>query len=138
MTSYFVGMNDATETDTKDLVLSIKGLHRILDLVSERGSGGLGTHYIKGVLRVLIDFTVDKIIIAQESLGSFMVELEPKAYHSITKVDFGLLDELTIQPIGVYGSKSKIVEFLKTKVALDDETCMAILTLKSTHADDFM
>ncbi|KAJ7142201.1 Paf1-domain-containing protein [Mycena filopes] len=72
---------------------SVNGMFRVLDLISEIGSGGL----------------VNKIIIAQDSLKAFINELSPGAYSSLTKVDFKALDELLIKPAGLYGSKSEIV-----------------------------
>ncbi|KAL1748220.1 hypothetical protein HDZ31DRAFT_71777 [Schizophyllum fasciatum] len=81
-----------------DLAQSIPRLYRILDLISEQGSGGL----------------VDKVIIAQESLAQFLDDVSPGAYQSLTKVDFKSLDKLSVKPIGVYGSKSEIVKLLET------------------------
>lgn len=34
------------QSDPNDLMYSIEGMYRILDLVSETGSGGLGTAYV--------------------------------------------------------------------------------------------
>ncbi|KDQ64238.1 hypothetical protein JAAARDRAFT_201615 [Jaapia argillacea MUCL 33604] len=96
---------------TSDLAHRIPGLYRILDLVSEAGSGGL----------------VDKVIIAQESLGQFVNSLVPGAYTSLTKVDFGLLDKASVKPIGIYGSKAEIVKFLKSLDIVDDELAAALL-----------
>ncbi|KAI0292593.1 hypothetical protein B0F90DRAFT_1645427, partial [Multifurca ochricompacta] len=68
-----------------------KGMYRLLDLITEQGSGGL----------------VDKIVIAQESLQGFINALSPGAYSSITKVNFKLLDKTFLKPIGIYGSKEE-------------------------------
>ncbi|KAI0774120.1 hypothetical protein C8Q74DRAFT_810377 [Fomes fomentarius] len=94
-----------------DLAVSIPGLYRVLDLIHEQGSGGL----------------VDKIIIEQDSLGRLMNALRPHAYTSITKVDFSTLDEVEIRPIGIYGSKSAIVEFLRKKNLVDPQIAEAML-----------
>ncbi|KAJ7931787.1 hypothetical protein B0H13DRAFT_2227876 [Mycena leptocephala] len=58
---------------------------------------------------------VDKIIIAQESLKELINVLSPGAYASLTKVDFNVLDKLAIKPLGLYGSKPKIIEFLSCR-----------------------
>ncbi|KAJ7698920.1 hypothetical protein B0H17DRAFT_1049693 [Mycena rosella] len=93
-----------------DLLHSIKGLFRVLDLISESGSGGL----------------VDKIIIAQDSLKELINVLCPGAYVSLVKVDFKALDNLTIKPLGLYGSKSEIIAFLSCRGVVDKETAQAL------------
>ena len=55
---------------------------------------------------------MDKVVIAQDSLREFINDLCPGAYVSLTKVDFKALDDLAVQPIGIYGSKEEIVRFL--------------------------
>ncbi|KAH8114638.1 hypothetical protein DFH11DRAFT_1508680 [Phellopilus nigrolimitatus] len=87
-----------------DLVDDIEGMYRILDLISEQGSNGL----------------VDKIIIDQESTGRFINDLKPGAYKDLTKVDFKAMDEIHVKPLGVYGSKSEIVRFLRKLNVIDD------------------
>ncbi|KAH8114634.1 hypothetical protein DFH11DRAFT_1508479 [Phellopilus nigrolimitatus] len=89
-----------------DLVDYIEGMYRILDLISEQGSNGL----------------VDKIIIDQESTGRFINDLKPGAYKDLTKVDFKAMDEIHVKPLGVYGSKSEIVRFLRKLNVIDDRT----------------
>ena len=100
----------------------VPGLYRILDLIHEKGSGGLGTRLLANALFHCSDSDfplVDKIIIDQDSLGRFINTLHSGAYSSITKVDFHALDQIEIKPIGIYGSKSAIVEFLERKGLLD-------------------
>ncbi|KAI0796932.1 hypothetical protein C8Q75DRAFT_796662 [Abortiporus biennis] len=87
-----------------DLVYSIRGMYRILDLVNEQGSGGL----------------VDKVVISQESLGQFMNDIVPGSYTSMTKVNFAALDKVSIRPLGIYGSRSEIIKFLHDIEAIDD------------------
>jgi hypothetical protein len=65
---------------------------------------------------------VDKIVIAQAELSRFLNELYPGAYTSLTKVDYNALDSVPVRPIGVYGSKSEIVRFLRALNAIDAET----------------
>ncbi|OBZ77077.1 hypothetical protein A0H81_03825 [Grifola frondosa] len=75
-------MNRSEETaPTLDIASSIQGMYRILDLISEQGSGGL----------------VEKIIIDQDSLGRFIRDLRPSAYTSVTKVTgfFGTISDLS-------------------------------------------
>ncbi len=77
-------------------------------------------------LRVLLeelrlnDRIVDKVVISQEDLGRFINYFSPGAYASMTKVDFAALDQLSIQPVGIYGSKSEIVRFLKDMEVIND------------------
>ncbi|KAJ7739823.1 hypothetical protein B0H16DRAFT_1567947 [Mycena metata] len=97
-----------------DLMYSVNGMFRALELCTEHGSGGL----------------VNKIIIAQESLQAFINELSPGAYSSLTKVDFKRLDELLIKPAGLYGSKSEIVAFLSAHGAVDELTAHALCLSK--------
>ena len=64
---------------------------------------------------------VDKIIIAQDSLGRFINKIQPGAYKSLTKVDFKSLDARLLQPIGVYGSRQSIVSFFLNFGIVDSE-----------------
>ncbi|KIJ61776.1 hypothetical protein HYDPIDRAFT_115606 [Hydnomerulius pinastri MD-312] len=88
----------------QDLVDSIKGMYRLLDLISEQGSGGL----------------VDKIIIAQDSLQSFINTICPGAYASLTKVNFKILDRYIVKPVGIYGGKEEIVRLMLSLGVVDD------------------
>ncbi|KAG1848072.1 hypothetical protein DFJ58DRAFT_746884 [Suillus subalutaceus] len=90
--------------DVRDLVQSIEGMYRVLDLISEQGSGGL----------------VDKIIIAQDSLRAFTNTICPGSYVSMTKVKFSVLDGLNVKPIGIYGSKEEIARLLLSLGVVDD------------------
>nr|VWO93934.1 Protein SEY1 (EC [Ganoderma boninense] len=102
-----------------DIAASIPDFYRVLDLIYDRGSGGL----------------VDKIIIEQESLGRFINVLRPNAYTSITKVDFSALDHVQVRAIGLYGSKSAIVDFLHHNAIVDEETALAMLRPTDTSID---
>lgn len=109
-----------------DLVESIPGLYRILDLITERGSGGLGTFRFllmrgddSNSLKSMC--SVDKVIIDQESTGRFINRMCPGACKDLTKVDFKALDVVDVKPVGVYGSKREIVRFLSELRVLDDE-----------------
>ena len=70
----------------------------------------------------LMEFIVDKIVISQQSLQMFINTLSPGAYSSITKVNFKILDNFLVKPIGIYGSKEEIVRFLREIRAVDDQT----------------
>ncbi|KAI0314894.1 hypothetical protein OF83DRAFT_1134774 [Amylostereum chailletii] len=94
-----------------DFCQRVKGMYRILDLVNEKGSGGL----------------VDKIVIDQDSVKEFINALHPGAYSSLTKINFKILDQYVIKPIGVYGSKEEIVRFLSSTGAIDDEVASKLL-----------
>ncbi|KAF8548210.1 hypothetical protein OG21DRAFT_789725 [Imleria badia] len=86
-------------------------MYRILDLISEQGSGGL----------------VDKIIISQNSLKAFINSICPNAYVSMTKVNFKTLDNYVIKPVGIYGSKEEIVRFLLELAAIDETIATQLL-----------
>ncbi|KAI0250873.1 hypothetical protein BJV78DRAFT_1393001 [Lactifluus subvellereus] len=105
-------------TRLADVTESVKGMYRLLDLIGESGSNGY----------------VDKIVIAQDSLQRFINAVAPKAYTSITKVDFKTLDQFMIKPLGVYGSKSEIVRLLRSIGALDENA--ACLLLAPTDVGD--
>ena len=76
------------------------------------------------VLLVHSGSTVDKVIVAQGSLQRFIDDLSPGAYESITKVDFKILDRLSIKPLGIYGSKFEIVRLLQSIGAVDEKLCV--------------
>jgi len=97
-----------TAPPTEDLACPVKGMYRLLDLITEQGSSGL----------------VDKIVISQESLQAFINALSPGAYSSITRVNFKILDDLLLKPIGVYGSREEIVKFFREMGAIDVEMCV--------------
>lgn len=107
--------------DELDMAHSIKGMYRVLDLISEQGSGGLG-EYPQSARRVLIInlVSVDKVIISQNSLEAFISSICPGAYVSMTKVNFKDLDNYVIKPVGVYGTKAEIVRFLLRLAAIND------------------
>ncbi|KAH9022040.1 hypothetical protein EDB84DRAFT_1678539 [Lactarius hengduanensis] len=111
-----------------DLAAEVKGMYRLLDLINESGSNGFGKEPSGDV--VLIDrscTTVDKVIIARESLERFVNAMCPGAFASITKVDFKALDQLTIKPLGIYGSKHEIVRMLRSITAVDDNIARLLL-----------
>ena len=100
-----------------------QNLFCLLELISEQGSGGLGQFIpLKEEVFTLTDsLLVDKVIIAQDSLGRFINKIQPGAYKSLTKVDFKSLDARLIQPIGVYGSRHSIVSFFLDFGIVDSE-----------------
>ncbi|TDL23180.1 hypothetical protein BD410DRAFT_721351 [Rickenella mellea] len=104
---------DANELD---LVERIDGMFRILDLITEQGSGGL----------------VDKIIIAQEQFSDLINELCPGSYRSLTKVDFHSLDKIAVKPMGVYGSKTEIVRLMRSVGVIDEEIEKILLAPRDT------
>ncbi|KAH9005432.1 hypothetical protein EDB86DRAFT_2825090 [Lactarius hatsudake] len=103
-----IRVKNATSIDLAD---EVKGMYRVLDLISESGSNGY--------------------VIAQEPLQRFINALSPGAYASITKVDFKTLDQLSIKPIGIYGCKDEIVRLLQSLGAVDEE--LARLLLAPSH-----
>jgi hypothetical protein len=77
---------------------------------------------------------VDKIIIAQESLQEFINALSPGAYTSITKVNFKILDDIVLKPLGIYGSKEEILGFLQDINAVDGITYVLFFSVKRANA----
>jgi hypothetical protein len=61
-------------------------------------------------------------VISTESLARFIDDIAPGAYKSMTKIDFEALDQLDLQPVGIYGNISEIVSFLLSKGAIDQTT----------------
>lgn len=68
------------------------------------------------------------MIIAQDSLQRFINNLSPGAYASITKVDFKILDRLSIKPLGIYGCKDEIVRLLQSIGTVDEKLCVAFFS----------
>ena len=105
------------------LSFPVKGMYRLLDLITEQGSNGLSnSFFLLDQFFELMEFIVDKIVISQQSLQMFINALSPGAYSSITKVNFKVLDNFLLKPIGIYGSKEEIVRFLCEIRAVDDQT----------------
>jgi len=100
-------------------------MYRLLDLIGEPGSNGYGKSRFWcsvsiGQFSLISSITVDKVVVAQESLQRFINAISPGAYASITRVDFKTLDRLLIRPLGVYGSKDEIVHLLRSIGAVDE------------------
>lgn len=74
---------------------------------------------------------MEKVIIDQESMKRFVNEVSPGAYLSLTKIDFRALDNASIKPVGVYGSKEKIVDLL-LEVGSIEPPMFAILAISDT------
>ncbi|KAG8900443.1 hypothetical protein FRB99_006039 [Tulasnella sp. 403] len=110
--SYGPPASAATSVKDFDLLPRVKGLYRLLDLYSENTADGL----------------VDKIIISQESLKNFLDTVRPGSYKSLTKIDFHDLDHVSINAIGIYGSKREIVRLLRDTGAVDDgvQRCLLV------------
>jgi hypothetical protein len=53
--------------------------------------------------------------------------MSPGAYASITKVDFKILDRLSIKPLGIYGCKDEIVRLLQSIGAVDEKLCVILV-----------
>ncbi|KAG2116835.1 hypothetical protein DEU56DRAFT_984883 [Suillus clintonianus] len=108
----FMDVEDSSpHSDARDLAQSIDGMYRVLDLISERGSGGL----------------VDKVIIAQDSLRAFINSVCPGTYVSMTKVNFTALDRFIVKPVGVYGSKGEIVRLLSSLGVVDEQIAKQLI-----------
>ncbi|CAE6447396.1 unnamed protein product [Rhizoctonia solani] len=102
-------MNETESPDQNtvpDVLDGVSDFFRLLDLVEDRSSGGI----------------VEKIIIDQQSLSKFINLLQPGSYKSVSNINFKALDELSIKPIGVYGSQLEIFKYL-VGVGCLDHTC---------------
>lgn len=80
---------------------------------------------------------VDKIIISQESFGDFVNAICPSAYLSMTHVNFNALDQLSIKPLGLYGSKEEIVRYIKDLDIINDATYGLVLSVPVCRALTF-
>ena len=108
-------------------------MYCLLDLITEQGAGNyLGKSIAMGVGTIYAHNTpaVDKIVIAQGSLQAFINALSPGAYSSISKVNFKILDDLILKPIGIYGSKEEIVRFLGELGAVDVNMHVYLSTIR--------
>ena len=50
-----------------------------------------------------------------------MNRISPGSYTSITRVDFKALDDALVTPVGIYGSDTEIVAYLKVIEAITEE-----------------
>ena len=53
---------------------------------------------------------MEKITIDDESLKRFINKISPGACISLTRIDFRSLDNTRVKPVGVYGSRERIVD----------------------------
>ncbi|CAE6410609.1 unnamed protein product, partial [Rhizoctonia solani] len=105
------------EPHREDLLSAIPNLFRLLDLVDEHGSGGI----------------VEKIVIDQQSLHRLLNIVQPGSYDSVSKIDFRALDQLSIQPTGVYGNRSEIIKFLEQVHFLDTNSATLLSQTNSSN-----
>ncbi|KAG9042498.1 hypothetical protein FS837_010773 [Tulasnella sp. UAMH 9824] len=89
-----------TQEFNLDLLPRIPRLFRLLDLVSDRN--------------------IEKIIIDHDSMGAAMNTLRDGTYKTISKINFAALDGVSINPVGLYGSKSALTQTLVTLEAVDE------------------
>jgi hypothetical protein len=76
-------------------------------------------------------------VIAQKSLQAFINALSPGAYSSITKINFKILDDLLLKPIGIYGSREEIVRFLREMSIIDVNmyVCPSFVILQNANVE---
>ena len=114
-----------------NLADEIKGMYCLLELISEPERNGPGEKpsFMGETFHALIQYIlrVDKVIIAQDTLQRFINAISPGSYKSTTKIDFQRLDELKIQPLGIYGCKDEIVRLLLSLGAVDEKLCVICL-----------
>ncbi len=126
--------NDNPVPSPVDLAHEVKGMYRLLDLISESWSNGYGrgpSRPLRDGFTTLIRHIVDKVIIAQDSLQRFINVMSPGAYASITNVDFKTLDRLAIRPLGIYGCKDEIVRLLQSLGAVDKKLFVIFFCVSS-------
>lgn len=98
--------SDGAKVDS-DLLNQIPGLYRLLEIINDG---------------------VDKAVIHHESIRKITTKLQPKSYSSMSKVDFEMLDKSTISPMGCFGSRSKLVEWLLDSNHIDDKVAHQLAT----------
>ncbi|KAF9440718.1 hypothetical protein P691DRAFT_781584 [Macrolepiota fuliginosa MF-IS2] len=101
-----------------DISLQVPWLYRVLDLVTEQSTGGL----------------VDKIIIVQNGLKNLINDLCPGAYVALTQINFKTLDSLSIHPIGMYGDRCEIINFLSSLGAINKYINQGMNTLDQLYS----
>lgn len=82
-------MHDEPKESDMDLLSRIHGLYRLLDLISEQGSGGTGMMIALSIAQGYSLYflpEVDKIVISQESVAKLVNDICPGAYTSMTRV----------------------------------------------------
>ncbi|KAF8289765.1 hypothetical protein DL93DRAFT_2069130 [Clavulina sp. PMI_390] len=99
-------------TDEDDVLPRIRNMFRLLELYSEQGSSGL----------------VEKVLISQESVCDLIETLCPGASAGITSINFNLLDTLLLKPLGMYGSKTALIDHLVKLGAVDESTELILRT----------
>ena len=72
-----------------DLLDRMDRTYRLLDLIYEQGVGGAGTLHIMVLTEYQTSCLVEKVMIAQDSVGRFANYLHPRSYTSMTKACFG-------------------------------------------------
>ena len=114
-----------------DLANDIPTMYRLLDLVSEQGSSGLGTRHLSCFpypsTHSRVCYAVDKVIIAQESLARFVNSICPGTYVSLTDIRFKVMEMLDVKPVGVYGSMDMLVAFLQSLGVVDEIMLVSLL-----------
>ncbi|PAV19468.1 hypothetical protein PNOK_0440200 [Pyrrhoderma noxium] len=113
---YLKAIGQANDTENPDFISKIEGMFRLLDIVSETGSGGL----------------VDKVIIDQNAVARFINHISPGAYTDLTDINFRNMDSVIVKPVGVYGSKSEIIRLMKELNVIDHSTA-SILSTSNSH-----
>ena len=80
---------------------------------------------------------MEKVIIDQESLKRFINEVSPGAYASLTKIDFRALDNASVKPVGVYGSRERIVDLLLEVGSVEPHLfVILLLRIRLCHVTD--
>lgn len=75
---------------------------------------------------LIFSLAVEKVVIDHSSMGDAMNALRDGSYQTISRINFAALDTISAKPIGIYGSKSAIVQFLRHLGVVDETTSVAI------------
>ncbi|CAE6373871.1 unnamed protein product [Rhizoctonia solani] len=105
-----------SEPHHEDLSTIVPNLFRLLDLVDEHGSGGI----------------VEKVVIDQTSLHRLLNIVQPGSYDSVSRINFKALDQLSISPVGVYGTQPEIIKFLQKTRYIDENSATLLSRTKSS------
>ncbi|KAG9125289.1 Vacuolar protein sorting-associated protein 13A [Ceratobasidium sp. 392] len=110
------------DTSDRDIIELVPNLFRLLDLVDEHGSGGIGLSPASPTQ--FVEANLEKMVIDQTSLHRLLNIVQPGSYDSVSKINFKSLDKLSIKATGLYGVRAEIVKYLKRVGCLSDDAAM--------------
>ncbi|PVF98805.1 hypothetical protein CPB86DRAFT_757922 [Serendipita vermifera] len=99
---------------------TVSGYRPIKDILDE-----LPTWYR---LITLINDGSDKALIHHPSIRRLANDFQSGSYVSMTEIDFKKLDNSQIRPVGIYGSRAKILDFMEELGSVDSESAQNLRT----------